>query len=112
MRVLITGIRDFVDPRVIGQAVADSGFLVTTVLTGSFYGVEQQVAAWAAKVDLPVVRYKPDWIRNRLQAPRIRSETLLDDADAVIVIWTGNDAAKYFVDGARLRRKAVHVHHV
>lgn len=112
MRVLITGIRDFVDARVIPRAAEDSGFNVTRVVTGSFFGVEQQVSAWAEGAALPVTVYKPDWMRHRLRAGDARNDEMLDACDAVIVIWTGVDKSKLVVDAARKRRLPLHLHHV
>ena len=112
MRVLVTGIRDFVDPRVIPQAIRDSGFDVSQLVTGTFTGVEQQVSAWGRETGVPVVLFKPDWPRFRLKASAARNNAMLDAAEAVVVIWTGNDSAKVFVTEARKRKLPLHLHHV
>lgn len=112
MRVLITGIRDFVDPRVIPRAVEDSGFTVSRVITGSFFGVEQQVRAWAEGAGIPLELHVPDWATHRLHAGEARNSEMLRACDAVIVIWTGMDKAKLVINAARETRKPIHLHHI
>lgn len=93
MRVLIAGSRDIVDPALIEKAVAESGFTITTLICGMApRGVDRMAFEWAKAKGIPVEEYPADWDRYGKSAGMRRNRTMIDVAQAAIIIWDGNSS--------------------
>jgi len=89
MRVIICGSRGIVDPIVVEEAVRESEFEVTQVISGGATGPDSLGAQWALQNGIPVVTVLPDWKTHGKAAGPIRNSKMLEQADAVIAIWDG-----------------------
>lgn len=89
MRVIIAGSRDIVDPGIVDEAVRESGFEITEVVSGGARGVDRMGEAWARKHGIPVKVFPADWDKNGKSAGPIRNEEMAKYAEALIAIWDG-----------------------
>ena len=92
MRVIICGVRDigpaqFTDYELVCQAVQESGFAITEVVSGGARGVDLLGERWAAERDVPVHRIEADWQAFGKSAGVIRNGLLCAYAEAVVAIW-------------------------
>lgn len=95
MRVVIAGSRELTDDHLVEEAVRLSGFTITTVISGAARGVDQLGERWAARHEVPVVRFPADWARYGRAAGLRRNQAMVEEVarapegGAVIAIWDG-----------------------
>lgn len=88
MRCIIAGSRSICDYQRICEAIRESGFTITTVVSGGARGVDQLGERWAKENNVSVDKYIPDWSIGKV-AGHIRNAKMADNADAAIFIWDG-----------------------
>ena len=89
MKVVIAGSRGINDYEVVAQAVAESGFEVTLVISGHARGVDLLGEQWALKHDKPYLRMPADWQTYGKSAGPIRNQRMGEFADAAVIVWDG-----------------------
>jgi len=67
VKVIIAGSRDIKDFSIIQKAIEQSGFDVTTVISGGAKGVDSLGEKWAINNNIPIERYPAKW--NDLNHP-------------------------------------------
>lgn len=90
MNVVIAGCRHMRHPddiRLIDQAVQESGFEITEVVSGMAKGIDTLAIRWAARHGLPVKEMYANWNAHGRWAGGIRNKRMAEYADAVICIW-------------------------
>ena len=106
MRVIVCGPRDFDEYDTICDAIEESGFDITEIVSGSAKGVDTLGEQWATDNDIPFVIFKPDWNNVNKAGAKIktndwgkvynanagfdRNAEMVDYADACIAIDTGS----------------------
>ena len=111
MKVIIAGSRNIATPDALRDALADSGFDVSEVVSGGARGVDQLGEWWAAHEGLPVKVFKADWKKHGRAAGPIRNRQMAEYADALLAIWDGESpGTKNMIEEAQKRGLKVHVH--
>jgi hypothetical protein len=90
MRVIIAGSRTITEYALVEQAVRESGFQITEVLSGGARGVDQLGEAWARRTGIPVRCFAADWERFGKRAGYVRNEQMAGCAEGVIAVWDGS----------------------
>ena len=104
MRTVVAGSRGITEYTVVAQAILDSKFRITTVISGGAAGVDSLGERWAKERGIPVERHLPDWGKNGRAAGLMRNEEMVDCAEALIAVWDGaSRGTKYSIDYARKR---------
>lgn len=67
MKVIIAGSRNFKDYSILEKAIKESGFKITTVVSGGAPGVDKLGEEWAVKNKIPIEQFPADW--NNIDAP-------------------------------------------
>ena len=70
------------------QAVAQSGLSITDVISGSAGGPDRAGEQWAAKHNIPITVFKPNWKLGR-GAGLIRNREMVEHAEALIALFDG-----------------------
>ena len=110
MRVIIAGSRTISDPALVDQAVADSGFEVTVVLSGGAAGVDRLGEDWAARNGVPIERYPAQWDLYGKRAGKIRNQQMAEAAEGLIAIWDGSSRGTFdMLDRASVLGLKVHI---
>lgn len=108
MKVIIAGSRNLKDYSLIEQTVKESGFNITTVISGNAYGADKLGEQWATNHGIPIESYPANWKDlthpqcvkkygadgrpyNAL-AGHIRNEEMARVADAAIVVYDGTSS--------------------
>lgn len=101
MRVIIAGSRSIRDPALIVRAVKESGFEVTTAISGAqqsydrvsrtYYGADYLGEQWAAAQSIPVELFPAQWRYGR-GAGFYRNSAMVARAHALIAIWDGTSS--------------------
>lgn len=87
MKVIIAGSRTITDMDAVTQAVEDSGFEITEVVSGGASGVDTLGEQWADANGVGVRRFPADWRAHGRAAGPIRNRQMAEYADALIAIW-------------------------
>lgn len=97
MKVLITGSRTIHRPATVDDAMAAAdllGIVPTAIITGTLIGAEELAIKWAQAHDIPFDQYKVDASAIVTKKSwESRDRKMINDADAVILIWHWNDAS-------------------
>lgn len=113
MRTIIAGSRTIIDPKVIEEAVAASGFIITEVVCGGAKGVDTLGKDWAVLRGIPVKIFPADWETHGKAAGPIRNAEMADYADQVICIFdvqAENKGTRNMEQKAKARLKPVYIH--
>ncbi len=86
MKTIIAGSRTITDFSLVEQAIIESGFEITKVISGMAKGVDSLGELWAHYNNIGI-RYCPaNWIKHKKAAIYIRNVEMAEIADALIVI--------------------------
>ena len=111
MRTIITGSKGIEDIRVVKQAVAASRFAIDEVVSGTGRGVNHLGEQWARQKGLRVKQIPADTRRHGERAGTERDYEMIRRADAMIVVWDGeNQQTLKLINRARRRGLKVHIH--
>lgn len=93
LSVIVAGSRSILDclspagqRRLVAEAVAESGFPVAEIVSGTARGVDQLGEEWADEHGIPVERFPADWDTHGRAAGPIRNEEMAKYADALVAI--------------------------
>lgn len=111
MRTIIAGSRSFTDYEEVLGIVADSGFIITQVVSGDAIGVDTVGIQIAEDYGIPFVRFPADWDRyGRKRAGAIRNKQMAENADALIAVWNGfSSGTKNMINIANKMGLLVHI---
>lgn len=110
MKTIIAGSRSVTDRRLIAEAVAQSGFVVAEVVSGTARGVDQMGEEWARNVGISVKRFPANWELQGKAAGFIRNLAMRDYADALIAIRDGSSrGTRHMIEAMRAAGKPVFV---
>lgn len=87
MKVIIAGSRGITDESVVLKAIEESGFNITTVVSGAAQGPDMLGAAWALSKNIPVLFFPAEWNRCGKVAGHVRNKEMAKTAHALIAIW-------------------------
>jgi len=88
MRTIIAGSRHIWDYAAVESAIQESGFEITTVVSGMARGVDACGWAWATVNNIPIKEYFPSWQLGKV-AGHLRNAEMANNADALILVWDG-----------------------
>lgn len=110
MKVIIAGSRSITNQQTVVQAIEQSGFDITEVVSGTARGVDRLGEAWAEQNNVPVKRFPADWRKWGYIGGFKRNEQMAEYADALIAIWDGGSGGtRHMIRIARERGLKVFV---
>jgi len=89
MKTIIAGSRDINDPAHVVEAVFQSGFDITEVVSGGAPGVDKLGEDFAQVANLPLKVFPANWDQFGNPAGPIRNRQMAEYADAAIIVWDG-----------------------
>lgn len=87
MRVVIAGSRSITDYSAVCQAIADSGFEITEVISGCANGVDSMGERWALEHDIRIARLPAEWRIYGRRAGMVRNRWMGEIGEALVAIW-------------------------
>lgn len=120
-RCIIAGSRTITDYDLVVEAVKDSGFTITEVVSGAAKGVDKLGERWAREKGLPVASFPAPWDEingkpeneigktdsGRLywkRAGAYRNQTMANYADGLIAITTGSSGTADMIERAKVMK--------
>jgi len=89
MKTIIAGSRSINSYIVIQQAVEDSGFEISEVVSGAARGVDALGEEFAYKNHIPLRIFPADWAAFGPSAGMERNSKMVAYSDALIAVWDG-----------------------
>ena len=90
MKVIIAGSRDIdADWRTVEQAVYNTDWVITEVVSGAARGIDTYGEQWAVIHKIPIKRFPADWDNYGKRAGHMRNYDMAKYADALIAVWDG-----------------------
>lgn len=109
MKTIIAGSRNIECFWVLEEAIEQSGFKITEVVSGCAKGVDRMGEVWAGYGGIPVKRFQPDWSKGK-GAGLKRNIEMAEYAEALIAVWDGvSRGTKHMIDVAKQRSLQVFV---
>ena len=90
MKTIIAGSRTITDYAVVEQAIKESEFKITTVISGTARGVDTLGERWAHENNIDIILCPANWKKYGKKAGYIRNAEMADIAEALIVIIENN----------------------
>lgn len=109
MKVIIAGSRSIHEYEIVKQAVAESGFEITEVVSGRAAGVDRLGESWADEYNIPVKPFPADWSKWGKGAGHRRNTEMAEYADALVAVHNGSRGTLNMIKQMRMRKKLVFV---
>ena len=87
MKTIIAGSRLFRDPDTFQDAIAQSGFAITEIVTTGEPGTATLGSDWAKQNRIPITEFPLDTSKYGEQAWSHRNSDMADHSDAIIALW-------------------------
>ena len=86
MKTIIAGSRGITDYSVVKQAIAESKYEITEIVSGGARGVDILGERYARESNIPIKRFLPDWDKFGKKAGILRNQDMGNYADALIAV--------------------------
>ena len=111
MKIIIAGSRGIDSLSVLRDAIFQSDFLISEVVSGCARGVDALGELWADEHGIPVRQFPANWGRFGRAAGKYRNADMADYADAAIILWDGESKGTLdMIDKMRRARKRCEVY--
>lgn len=109
MKTIIAGSRTITDMEILKEAIQNSGFNITEVVSGHANGVDKLGEQWAKENIIPLVIVPAQWEKFGKSAGYRRNIEMAEHADALIALWDGKSrGTKHMIDIAKNKRLQVY----
>jgi len=111
MKVIVAGSREGFVARNVFEAIEESNFTITEVVSGTARGVDKDGEYYAKTRNIPVKHFPADWDTFGKRAGFIRNEQMADYADALVAVWDGKSrGTAHMIKVMEERGKPIHVY--
>lgn len=111
MKVIIAGSREGFVAKNVFEAVEQSGFSISEVVSGGARGVDRDGEYYARCNNLPVKQFIPKWDMLGKAAGFWRNDEMAKYADALVAIWDGKSkGTKHMIDAMTKLGKPIYVY--
>lgn len=89
MNIIVVGSRSYSTPELFKQALTNSGFQMTGLVSSGNLGLDRHVEKYAEEHKIPIYRFSLNKKKFGRAADLYRNMEMVSYADAVIAIWNG-----------------------
>lgn len=108
MKVIVAGSRTITDRELVLQAIADSKFTITEVISGGAKGVDRIAEEWAKEQGIPVTVIRTGWKTGGRGGGFVNNEEMAEQAEALIAVYDGQSkGTKHMIDTMSKRGKKI-----
>jgi hypothetical protein len=108
MKVIVAGSRGISDPNAVADAIEQSGWDITEIVSGGAAGVDLLGEAFARFAKIEIKQFIPDWRKYGKRAGPLRNKDMAKYADGLIAIWDGQSrGTKNMIDEMQALKKPV-----
>ena len=95
MKVIVAGSRDITDFAIIEEAIEESGFEITEVVSGGAKGADQLGEEWAELSNVPVKRFPANWDDIDVEGAVVKTNSWGKEYNAKAGLNRNIDMAEY-----------------
>lgn len=95
MKTIVAGSRSITAYTLVDQAIRESEFQVTEVVSGGARGVDYLGEQWASNHHIPIKRFRADWDRYGISAGYRRNTEMAQYAEALVAVWDGRSRGTF-----------------
>lgn len=111
MKVIVAGSREGFVARNVFEAIEESKFNITEVVSGGARGVDRDGEYYAKLNNIPIKQFIPDWDGLGKSAGHQRNRAMGDYADALVAVWDGKSpGTKGMIEYMKSLNKPVYVY--
>lgn len=111
MKVIVAGSRTGFVARNVFEAIEESQFIVTEIVSGHAQGVDKDGEYYAYCNSLPIKVFIPEWDTHGKKAGILRNKQMGNYADALVAVWDGNSkGTKHMIEYMQSLNKPVYVY--
>lgn len=111
MKVIIAGSRNYINEDVIYNAIQESKFDITELISGHANGVDKIGEGWAKSHNIPIQLFIPHYSTDNPKiAPLLRNTDMAIVGDALIAIW--NDQSRgtlHMINQMKKQKKPIYI---
>jgi len=89
MKVIVAGSREGFVARNVFEAIEESTFKITELVSGTAKGVDKDGEYYARVNNIPVKQFPANWDAFGKKAGYLRNKEMADYADALVAVWDG-----------------------
>lgn len=111
MKTIVAGSREGFVAKNVFEAIEESGFTITEVVSGTARGVDRDGEYFAKVNKLPLKLFPANWDAHPRSAGAIRNNEMAEYADALVAVWDGQSpGTKHMIAAMKSRNKPVYVY--
>lgn len=111
MRVIVAGSREGFVARNVFEAIEESKFPITEIVSGGARGVDRDGEYYAKCNNIPIKQFLPDWEKDGKAAGIWRNEDMAIYADALVALWDGKSkGTKHMIYTMQKYNKPVYIY--
>jgi hypothetical protein len=111
MRVIVAGSREGFVARNVFEAIEESKFTITEIVSGTARGVDTDGEYYARCNKLPLKQFPANWNLYGKAAGYIRNKEMALYADALVAVWDGKSpGTKNMIETMKSLNKPVYVY--
>lgn len=111
MKVIVAGSREGFVARNVFEAIEESNFLITEIVSGTARGVDKDGEYYARCNKLPLKQFPANWNLYGKAAGHIRNKEMALYADALVAVWDGKSpGTKNMIETMKSLNKPVYVY--
>ena len=111
MKVIIAGSREGFVARNVFEAIEESKFNITEIVSGTAQGVDKDGEYYGYCNNIPIKRFPADWDKYKKSAGVIRNKQMAEYADALIAVWDGKSpGTKNMIETMQSLNKPVYIY--
>lgn len=113
MKVIIAGSRDIDDYKLVEEAMWNSGFEASEIVSGGARGVDFLGEEYARKNNISLRVFNANWNLYGKPAGMFRNMDMSEHADALLAVWDGTSkGTKNMIETMRKLKKPIYVKYV
>ncbi len=89
MKTIIAGSRTIEDKEALAKTIAESGWDISEVVSGTCRGVDVMGEEWGRENGVDVKPFPADWLTHGRMAGELRNRDMAHYADGLILLWDG-----------------------
>lgn len=109
MKTIIAGSRNIYQYLLIVEAIKESGFQITEVVSGCAKGVDELGERWARENSVPLKFFPAQWTEHGRAAGPRRNQQMAEYAEALVAVTNGSKGTADMIAKARARGLKVFV---
>jgi len=116
MKVIVAGSRDIKNYNIVEEAILESGFEISSIVSGGARGVDSLGEQFARIHSYDVLRFPvtpEEWRTLGRKAGPLRNQRMAENADALVAVWDGSSrGTASMINLARKQGLKIYIHRI